>query len=318
MITALIPLLTAGTATFNPETYPYGTTSFSQFIEDSKAWFGRPSPAEFYAWMDRAAGRSLIKDADALRKRISTAKPADRPQIILSAASDLHRLVKKSIPKFSLERGYEFYYVVTKGERQCFLQSVLIAGILQRAGIDAGVVMVWKNEKGSESILGHAVTVVKNTNGSYFLVDASDPKPFMTHQGLFGRVGAGYKFVSPIYKGTNIPGFANAEGVSGRPIALGGLPINYLRSQFDYYRGERAANGFMTPPRTPAGLADSAKFLEKAIAESPDNPLAMYVLGHVYKQQGRREDANRAYQAAFKLFEADGHIPDGPRKAAGR
>jgi hypothetical protein len=318
MITALIPLLTTRSASFNPETYPYGTTSFSQFIEDSQARFGSPSQSNFYAWMDRAAGRSLIKDADTLRKRITAAKPADRPQIILTAASDLHRLVKKSIPMFSLERGYEFYYVVTKGERQCFLQSVLIAGILQRAGIDAGVVMVWKNEKGSESILGHAVTVVKNTNGSYFLVDASAPKPFMTHQGLFGRGGAGYKFVSPIYKGTNILGFANAEGVSGRPIALGGLPINYLRSQFDYYRGERAVNGFMTPPRTPVGLADSAKFLEKAVAESKENPLAMYVLGHVYKQQGRLVDADKAYQTAYKLFAADGHIPDGPRKAAGK
>lgn len=318
MIAALIPLLTTGTTSLNPETYPYGTTSFSQFIKDSQARFGRPAPAEFYAWMDRAAGRSLAKDADSLRAKISATKPTDRPQLILSAASDLHRLIKKSIPKFSLERGYEFYYVVTKGERQCFLQSVLIAGILQRSGIDAGVVMVWKNEKGAESILGHAVTVVKNTDGTYFLVDASDPKPFMTHQGLFGKVGTGYKFVRPIYKGSNILEFANADGVSVRSITVGGLPINYLRSQFDYYRGERAVNGFMTPPRTPAGLADSAKFLEKAVAESKENPLAMYVLGHVYKQQGRLVDADKAYQTAYKLFAADGHIPDGPRKAAGK
>jgi len=57
MVTALIPLLTKG------------TTSFSQLIEDSQARFASPSPAEFYVWMDRADGRSLIKGADARRER---------------------------------------------------------------------------------------------------------------------------------------------------------------------------------------------------------------------------------------------------------
>ena len=41
-----------------------------------------------------------------------------------------HKLTKTIIPRFSLDRGFEFANVVRYGERQCFLQSVLIASLV--------------------------------------------------------------------------------------------------------------------------------------------------------------------------------------------
>jgi len=315
----MIPILSILIATkadsFNPDPFPYGSPTFNRFIADSRARFGSPSPREFYAWMDANAHQSIGKWADNQHRQLSRLSAKAKAEAILKAGADLHALVKKTIPKFSLERGYEFYYTVTKGERQCFLQSVLISGILQRAGVDAGVVMVWKNEKGSESNLGHAVVLARNVDGTYFLVDASDPHPFMTHQGLFGTVGNGYQFVGPSYQGTTITGFGNYRGDRDKSFAVRGLDANFLQSHFDFYRGERAEGGFMGSPRTPAGLAESAKYLERAVKECPQNPLAVYVLGHVYRYMGRTADAKRQYQAGFALYQKAGYVPPGPRAA---
>ncbi len=89
------------------------------------------------------------------------------------------------LPKFSLDRGYEFRHSVDRLERQCFLQSVLIAGLMQRMGMEAGVVMIYRNQKGEASNLGHATVVLKLDNGRDIMVDASDPHPFMRHRGVF-------------------------------------------------------------------------------------------------------------------------------------
>ena len=315
----MIPILSILIATkaqaFNPDPFPYGSPTFNRFIADSQSRFGSPTPRDFYAWMDANAHQNVGKWADNWHGQLNRLSGKAKADAILKAGAELHALVKKAIPKFSLERGYEFYYTVTKGERQCFLQSVLISGILQRAGIDAGVVMVWKNEKGSESNLGHAVVLVRNVDSTHFLVDASDPHPFMTHQGLFGTVGTGYYFVSPMYKGSTITGFGNAQGGSDKPLSVRGLDANYLLSQFDFYRGERAEGGFMGSPRTPEGLAESAKFLERAVKECPQNPLAVYVLGHVYRYLGRATEAKRQYETGFALYQKDGYVPPGPRAA---
>ena len=60
------------------------------------------------------------------------------------------------------------------GQRQCFLQSVLIAGLLQRMGISAGVAMVYRNPRGEESNNGHAVTLVKLPDGDDLVADAAE------------------------------------------------------------------------------------------------------------------------------------------------
>jgi hypothetical protein len=315
MIPVLSILIATRVDSFNPDPFPYGSATFNRFISDSQDRFGSPTPRDFYAWMDTNSHQSIGKWADRQRESLKRLTGKAKADAILKAGADLHALVKKTIPKFSLERGYEFYYTVTKGERQCFLQSVLISGILQRAGVDAGVVMVWKNEKGSESNLGHAVVLARNVDGSYFLVDASDPHPFMTHQGLFGTVGRGYRFVTPEYRGSTITGFADPQGGRDKSWAVRGLDANFLQSQFDFYRGERAEGGFMGTPRTPEGLQESAKYLERAVKECPQNPLAVYVLGHVYRYLGRSADAKRQYEAGFALYQADGYVPPGPRAA---
>ena len=102
------------------------------------------------------------------------------------------------LPKFSLDRGFEFHHAVGNRERQCFLQSVLMAGLLQRMGAEAGVVMIFKSQLGQTSNLGHAAVVLKLSSGRDVIVDASDPTPFIPHQGVFARV-SGYRFLTPVY-----------------------------------------------------------------------------------------------------------------------
>ncbi len=222
--------------------------------------------------------------------------------------------MKAVIPKFSLERGFEFANTVRLGERQCLLQSVLISGVLQQLGLRSGVAMVWRNERGQESNLGHVVTVLRLTGGRDVLVDASDKSPFMRHQGLLVRdtagPGAPYRFVRPRYADDDtITAYTAGKDVLG-PAKVGLLDAAYVRSQFDYYRGERAPGGFIGPS-TPEGLTRSARFLERAVKLSPANPLATYVLGHVYRKQGRLELARRQYELAGRLYRAAGHVPAG-------
>src|SRR4029079_16762051 len=102
------------------------------------------------------AGKSTLS-------KISDANERAEAEQVLGGT--IHRIIKKVIPKFSLQHGFEFYQAKDLGERQCFLQSVLVSGLLQRAGIDSGVVMVYKNIAGEATNNGHAVAVARLTNG---------------------------------------------------------------------------------------------------------------------------------------------------------
>jgi hypothetical protein len=190
--------------------YPYQSAAFKRFVAESFRNQGTQDASMFYQWMEQAYAASpyrdpnkktftqLLNSRQQMLNRVTNLSKRVDQEVALSAWS--HRFVKQIIPRFSLERGFEFYNTVNRGERQCFLQSVLIAGMLQQMGVNAGVVMVNKNLTGAETNNGHAVTLVKLSNGQDIIVDASDKTPFVDHKGLFVRAAARYLYVNPVYQ----------------------------------------------------------------------------------------------------------------------
>ncbi|WP_293912695.1 hypothetical protein [Deinococcus sp.] len=316
--------------------YAYGSAEFSALAKTSYDLNALSSP-DFGAWMESryaAAGlplegaKTLAAGLDARKAALEQASGAQRDALAQDTAQWTHTFIKKILPKFSLERGYEFAAAVQGGQRQCLLQSVLIAAMLQRSGLSAGAVMVWQNQDGRESNLGHVVALLTLPSGKAALLDdASDPKPFMTHQGLLIRDGAAsgpgaYRFVHPVYSGVRISAFTRADNQASVALsAARPLDLAYLKSQFDYYRGERAPGGFMGAGGTgngksdAAGLKQSASFLQSALQNNDRNALATYVLGLVERKQGQTERAKAHIEAGAALYQAQGHLPAGPADA---
>ena len=333
----LAPATLAAAPAVTPQIGPnfqYGSAAFDEVAQTSYKTVGLSGT--FNDWItsayqktgvtlgDASAG-NLTADLDARAAAIQAATGAARVKLERDTAAWAHRFVKKSIPKFSLERGFELANVVKTGERQCLAQSFIISGLLQRAGMQAGAVMVWSNPQGQQSNLGHVVSVVRLSSsdvggGNDLLVDASDPTPFMHHQGLLVRTGGKYAFVKPTYEADDtISGYTVAGSGSRLSVKdTGPLTLSYLHSQFDYYRGERAIGGFMgtgVGKATPAGLKQSALYLTRAVGEDPQNALASFVLGHVLARQGQTEQAMAQYRKANALYLAQGHVPAGVEAA---
>ena len=315
--------------------FQFGSAAFGEVARTSYQTVGQSG--NFDDWIESAYQKSgvtlgnsgsLSADLDARAAAIRAATGDARVQLERSAASWAHKFVKKAIPKFSLERGFELANVVRTGERQCLAQSFIISGLLQRAGMQAGAVMVWSNPEGKQSNLGHVVSVVRlssGNGGSDLLVDASDPTPFVHHQGLLVKTAGGYRFVKPNYTATDtISGYTVASsGASGSGARLkvadtAPLTLSYLHSQFDYYRGERATGGILGTPvgkaprgATPDGLKQSALYFSRALQEDPQNALASFMLGHVLKRQGQIALALAQYRRADALYLTQGHVPPG-------
>ena len=96
---------------------------------------------------------NLMQLLDLENRDISAVAPGpDRAKKERRLAIWLHRMIKKIMPNFDLGYRIEFRNSVANGQRQCFLQSVFIAGCLQRAGVRAGVTMVNRNIEGSRLI----------------------------------------------------------------------------------------------------------------------------------------------------------------------
>ena len=302
--------------------FQYGSATFRDLAQTSYQTVGLRG--SFEDWLSTAYGAagvglgsdpsaSLAAALDARAAAIRAASGADRVKLERDTAQWAHTFVKKSIPKFSLERGFELANVVKGGERQCLAQSVIIAALLQRAGMQAGAVMVWANPEGKESNLGHVVTVIRLSSGVDLLDDASDPTPFVHHQGLLVAVGGVFRFVKPTYApDDSISGYTLADGSKTLRVQdASPLPLSYLQSQFDYYRGERAPGGFMTGKATPAGLKNSEFYLRRALSENTQNALAALVLGHVLRKEGNVAQAKAQYRLAYPLYTAQGHVPSG-------
>ena len=315
------------TAQIGPN-FQYGSAAFAEVAQTSYKVAGLQG--SFDDWLAAAylktgvplgdSSGSLTEALDARAAAIRAASGEARVKLERGTATWAHTFIKKAIPKFSLERGFELANVVRTGERQCLAQSFIISGLLQRAGMQAGAVMVWANPEGKESNLGHVVSTVRLSSGNDLLVDASDPTPFMRHQGLLVKTGERYTFVKPIYSADDsITGYTAADSGTRLSVkATAPLTLSYLHSQFDYYRGERATGGFMgtgVGRATPDGLKQSALYLKRAVQEDPQNALATFVLGHVLKRQGQPDLAKLQYQKASALYTAQGHMPGGVQTA---
>jgi hypothetical protein len=303
--------------------YPYGSKSFTQLIAESFRENKAGDPRRFYKWFDKTyrSWRYERKPGpgieDALRiKKLQLAGISDKPRKASAQAAFagwLHGFVKRAVPKFDLDTGFEFSNAMNRGERQCFLQSVLIAGLLQKAGIDAGVAMVYKGSEGQLSNNGHAITLVKLANGMDVIVDASHPVPFMRQQGLLVR-SLDLAYVEPVYASgsTRIRSYLTTSGHrSLRTSQVAPLGFDFIRSQFYYYRGERARDGLLTKKPTTRGLKLAEKNLATSVRLCPENPLALYMLGRAHLAQGESAVAAKEFERAHRLYRRFGWVPQG-------
>lgn len=311
--------------------YSYGSPHFTLLIADSYRQIHAPDTGTFYRWMNKNFQKIALTDAHLstismpgwpallAQKKAEidrTHNPAQKAQLEMQDAAWLHKTIKAALPHFSLTEGFEFSNAVRKGERQCVLQATLLASLLQSMDINAGLVMVYKNIAGESSNNGHAVTLMKRSDGKDVLVDCSDPTPFVLHRGLFvadARLGA-YRFMEPIYAGktTSIIGY-HPDGET-RKVAnsqVTSLDFNFVRSQIEYYRGERTPGGLLSAKQTTSGLAAEARHLRTSVAECPTNPLAQYMLGRVYIKQAKLTSARRQLAKSYLIYERQGRVPQG-------
>jgi hypothetical protein len=323
---------TTGATTANrgdTETYPYHSLLFNELIADSHRVCKPDTPENFYVWMQNAYEKSSFRfpgyEKLTLEGFLSArgrdlraiSNTSQRTEAEVRTGAWLHKEVKTVIPRFSLERGFEFCNVITYGERQCFLQSILIAGMLQRMGAHAGVVMVYKNIRGEETNNGHAVVLLKLPDGRDIIVDASDPEPFARQQGLFVR-DSDYVYVDPVFDKSSDAIIYYKSASTGRRLKatrIRTLDYAFLRSQFFYYRGERAEGGVFASKQTMTGLDNSIKYLRTSIALNPKNPLAVYMLGRAYRAERNFRQSARLFRRAYSLYSEFGWVPQGTRQA---
>ena len=304
--------------------YPFGSVAFDALIRDSEAESTSAKRSGFEAWLAAAYARSPKAQLTgfktlpaALEARGATYRKLNdtlaRVAFERETGAWLHRMVKITIPKFSLDRGFEFTNTVALGERQCLLQGVLIASLLQRMGMDAGAVMIWRSLTGATSNLGHVSTLLRLSNGTALLVDASEPMPFPTHQGVFGfnKKLRQYQFLTPTFDGQDDITAFDAATVDN----LEALPYSYVRSQFYFYRGERTPGAFVNKPLSAAGVQKGIAYLKRAVQLEPQNPLAQYVLGHLYRSNGQITAANAQYKLSHALYKKFGFVPSGVQTA---
>lgn len=315
--------------------YAYGSPAFTTFVADSYRQIHAADPQTFYVWMDKDCQRIALggaRPADRpmpgwtalLRQKKAeidrTTDPAQKTKQEMQDAAWLHKTIKAALPHFSLDEGFEFTNAVRQGERQCVLQATLMAGLMQAMDIDAGVVMVYKNIAGDSSNNGHAATLMKRADGKDVIVDCSEPTPFARHRGLFvadSKTGQ-YRYVEPVFAGATatIVGY-NPDGETQKLATRVAAPLDaaFVRSQIEYYRGERAPGGLLSPHPTDEGLASEARHLRTSVAECPQNPLAEYMLGRVYLKQAKLPNARRQLAKAYTFYARFGRVPQGCRDA---
>ena len=305
--------------------YVYGSRNFTDLINESCIECGVRQKQDFYNWFDNAYSKSkyfyknyekikLNDLLDKMNKNVSSIKDVKKRTVLeVSFASWMHRMVKTAIPRFSLDRGFEFYNVMKYGERQCLLQSVLMAGMLQRAGINAGSAMVFRNITGEQSNNGHVITLVKLSDGDDIILDASEQVPFAKHQGLFVK-NKDYVYVKPVFRNNSSRISGYITETSNKRLQnkdVNPLDYDYMRSQFWFYRGERTKGGLLYAKKTIIGLKAEETALSKSVKICPKNPLAVYILGRTYLAEGDNVKALKYLKAAGKLYKTYGWTPAG-------
>lgn len=318
----------AAAASGDDELYPYNSRRFAFMVKESFDTCRAGNGDVFFNWMEEAyrsssmrlPGKESLAFPDLLKAEKQELQaisvPSQKAQAEIALSAWLHKFVKKVIPRFSLERGFEFCNVVKCGERQCFLQSILIAGLLQEMGVDAGVAMVYRNIRGEYTNNGHAVALVKLPDGRDIIVDASDPEPFARHKGLFVRE-RNYRYVEPVYAKDSdaIIAYRPASGKGNILTSLvRTLDFAFIASQFWYYRGERTPGGLLSKTQTRKGLRESEIALQTSVRLNPGNPLAVFMLGRVLLAEGDVKVAKSRFGEALDLYSRYGWIPEGPKQ----
>lgn len=308
------------------EAYPYQSGVFTRFVSDSYREADGGQTADFYAWMDKTCRQSslcapgsgqTLAMIDARRDALDAVTlPKRRAQAEMALAATLHHWIKSAMPIFSLQEGFEFSNVAKHRERQCLLQSVLLASLLQEADVDAGVVMVNKNADGRTSNNGHCVTLLKLSDGTDVLVDASDRQPFVRHQGLFAKDSLlkNYRYVEPVFQGDSpiIVSYQSPDHAINLPAhPIRPLDADFLRSQFDFYRGERTSGGLLDAHPNDNGLTKEAHYLRSSVHACPQNPLPVYMLGRVEWRRIHPKEARRQISRAARLYQGAGWVPSG-------
>ncbi len=309
------------------DVYVYGSPAFDSFVNDSfRTTRGAP---KFYAWLSGAYRKKAYRFPDKpklsltdymgfKRREIASIRdPAKRASKERAFAASLHKMVKGVLPAFSLDKGFEFRNTVSKGQRQCFLQSVMLGAMLQAGGVPAGVAMVNRNFKGQETNNKHAVCFARLSNGHDLIVDASEPQPFARQQGLFVDTVRGYRYVQPVYDtDSSILAYRSYSGrITHSVDQIRPLNCAFIRSQFEYYRGERTNGGVMATQKSEGGVAAAKYHLERSVELCPENPLAMYMLGKVLSWEHRNGEARRTLEQAMWLYAQAGWVPPDERQA---
>lgn len=298
-------------AALGPVRFEFADKTFRKFVDRSFELEHAGDSDQFYKTFDNELVKARGYDWNGLLAKHD--KSYGNPEKERALGEDLWKGIKQTIRKFSLDRGFEFANVVKTGERQCFLQAVIISGLAQKGGLNSGVVMVWKNPQGQTSNLGHATAIVRLSDDRDLIIDASDPVPTVKHQGLFlySVPDHDFRFLTPVYNpDETISGYRTPDGRTLRPNQTHFLDHRFLESQFDYYRGERAVGGLLAKDATRAGLDLSVARLRDSVKESSANPLATYMLGTALAKTGNTQEANQWFDKAKKLYQRYGWTPE--------
>jgi hypothetical protein len=252
----------------------------------------------------------------------STKDPAERARKELALGVWLHGTIKRALPNYNLDRGFELANIARREERQCLMQSLIISSLMQAMGVDAGIAMVNRNREGEYTNNTHVVVMLKLATGRDVLVDGSYREPLVAHMGLMAMLADGaQRYVRPVYSDGFREIVAYTDAASGRtlPVALvRPMDLGFVKSQIDYFRGERTPGGVIAKRTSAAGLRRSARFFQTSLEECPRNPLPSYMLGQVYEKQGLLSDANRQYRRARDLYSQAGWIPNAVYQAVAR
>lgn len=314
---------TTGTSAASAVGFAFKSAAFDNFVCDSYRIHGG-NPHDFYRWFEssfqKAAGTSKDEFLAMSRSHIQSLKGKEQVFAEMQLATSLHSIVRKMLPVFSLERGFEFAEAERHGKRQCLLQSVLISSLLQKAGLQSGIVMIFRKWDGETSNNGHNVAMLRLSDGTDVLVDASHREPFVDHRGLFVRNSrGGYLYIDPIYSPSQhgvITGYkkeASHAKISGEKVAV--LDNAFIDSQFDYYRAERTEHGVMDRASFRSGVNKSIEYLKSSLQKCPDNPLPVYMLGRAYRMNGDVDRARVQYRRAWRMYSEYGWVPESVRSA---
>lgn len=277
-------------------------------MQDSITITKTSSTSDFYTWYDSSLAKLYIPTG----LKDDSLNPEQKTNLQIAFAKELYNWIKKTLPRYSLDKGFELTNAALHSQRQCFLQAIILTSILHKNNIDAAIAMVNLNDNGSETNNGHAIVILKLPNGNDIILDGSAVTPFMNHLGIFVNTPDGYLYVKPVYMmGSNQISYysstADSQIIPTSSIII--FDLNFLRSQIYYYRGEQAKNGSISEKPNKKGLSNSLIYLKIAYQYCPNNPLVLYILSKTYDLLDDNENASAWKTKAKNKYSSYGWVP---------